>query len=176
MKLSGLCKQVTLTAVLLGTFGLMLSGCKKKADATVPPANPMRGGGGHIDWETDWDKARQTAQSEGKDLLIDFAGSDWCYWCQRLDSEVFTQPAFIEKAKEDFVFVLLDFPNDKSGQSQALQQQNERLSQEFGVQGFPTVFLAHPDGRPYAQTGYFEGGGKAYLEHLNELKKQKNSP
>ncbi|HIA27437.1 MAG TPA: thioredoxin family protein, partial [Planctomycetes bacterium] len=32
----------------------------------------------------DFDKAKETARSEGKDLLINFTGSDWCGWCQRL--------------------------------------------------------------------------------------------
>ena len=28
------------------------------------------------------------AKEQGKDLLVDFTGSDWCAWCIRLDEEV----------------------------------------------------------------------------------------
>src|SRR5690606_39049977 len=68
-------------------------------------------------WITDWEAARATAGEQGKDLLIDFTGSDWCIWCQRLSAEVFEQEQFVETAPKDFVLVELDFPNDKSGQS-----------------------------------------------------------
>jgi thioredoxin-related protein len=89
-----------------------------------------------------------------------------------LDAEVFTKPEFAA-VSEDFILVLVDFPNDKSGQSEQLQQQNERLSKEFELEYFPTIFLADSEGKPYAKTGYVEGGPKAYLQHLEELKKQK---
>ena len=127
-------------------------------------------------WLTDFDKAKQLARQQDKDLLIDFAGSDWCYWCKKLDREVFSKTAFLEPAGRQFVFVLIDFPNDTSGQSDELQKQNERLAQQFGVQGFPTVFLADADGRPYAKTGYMEGGPQAYLDHVKELRNQKTHP
>lgn len=175
--------KFVLAVAVLVTLVLPLSGCRKKttppaaqkptAEASESGANSAQAGGGHIDWMTDWDKAKQTAQAEGKDLLIDFSGSDWCYWCKKLDAEVFMHSAFIDTAVKDFVFVLVDFPRDKSNQSETVQKQNERLSEEFGVQGFPTVYLAGPDGKPYAQTGYLEGGPAAYLAHLEELKKQK---
>jgi thioredoxin-related protein len=120
-------------------------------------------------WTTDWEAAKKLAAKEGKDLLIDFTGSDWCIWCKRLKGEVFDQAAFQERAPGSFVLVELDFPQDKSGQSEALQKQNERLMESFGVEGFPTIYLADEEGRPYAQTGYQQGGAEPYLEHIAEL-------
>lgn len=164
---------------LICLFILLSTGCDKKTNVQVEVAADPAAGGGHaegrIEWVTDWEKAKRTAAAENKDLLIDFAGSDWCYWCKKLDSEVFTKPEFAAAAN-DFVFVLVDFPNDKSGQSAALQEQNDQLGREFGVRGFPTIFLAGADGTPYAQTGYRDGGPAAYLEHLEDLKKQKITP
>lgn len=123
-------------------------------------------------WLMDFEKAKALAQAQDKDLLINFAGSDWCYWCQRLEREVFSKPAFVQAAGGRFVFVLVDFPQDKSQQSAELQQQNERLAQRFGVKAFPTVVLADAGGRPYAQTGYREGGAQAYLQHLTVLQER----
>jgi thioredoxin-related protein len=123
----------------------------------------------HAGWSTDWDAAKAQAKKEGKDLLIDFTGSDWCIWCKRLKAEVFDQEAFQGQAPESFVLVELDFPNDKSGQSEELQAQNQKLMEQFGVEGFPSIFLADEEGRPYAQTGYQQGGAEPYLEHLAEL-------
>jgi thioredoxin-related protein len=127
-------------------------------------------------WLTDFEKARQTAAEQDKDLLINFAGSDWCYWCKRLDREVFAKPVFEQEAGEAFVFVLVDFPNDKSHQTADQQQQNKRLAQRYGVTGFPTIFLADADGVPYAKTGYLEGGAQRYVEHLKALKDSKGTP
>ena len=31
--------------------------------------------------------------------LLDFTGSDWCGWCQKLDREVFSQPEFQQFAR-----------------------------------------------------------------------------
>ena len=40
-------------------------------------------------WLTDMELATEKASKEGKHLLLDFSGSDWCGWCIRLDKEVF---------------------------------------------------------------------------------------
>ena len=42
-----------------------------------------------LSWETDISVAMEKAKKEGKDILINFTGSDWCGWCKKLDGEVF---------------------------------------------------------------------------------------
>ena len=156
-------------SLLLVFTMIPIAGCRKKADVSAPAV-------ANEHWLTDFEKAKQIAKAEGKDLLINFAGSDWCYWCQRLDKEVFSKSTFLQEASKQFVLVLFDFPSDKSGQSAEIQRQNERLAQQFDVTGFPTVFLADANGQPYARTGYMEGGDRAYLQHLRELRNQKAIP
>jgi thioredoxin-related protein len=124
----------------------------------------------HPDWVTDFEQAQQTASQQNKDLFLYFTGSDWCMWCIRLDREVLTDAAFITPSQEDFVFVKIDFPRNRSGQSQAIQQQNAELAERYAVQGYPTVVLADAEGNSYARTGYQPGGGTAYLEHVRQLK------
>jgi len=118
-------------------------------------------------WVTDWEAAKAQAAKEKKTLLIDFSGSDWCSWCIKLDKEVFAQDAFQAVAKDKYVMVLLDYPRDKSGQSEELQAQNKKLQKEFQVRGYPSVYLATADGAPFAKTGYQAGGPEAYLKHLD---------
>lgn len=129
---------------------------------------PAQGGG--KDWLTDMDRAIERATAENKDLLLDFTGSDWCGWCIRLNEEVFTKPAF-ERVKDHFVLVELDFPADEAKISDSTRAQNEKWQSKLGVEGFPTIFLADAQGRPYAMTGYRDGGVGPYLAHLAELRR-----
>jgi len=156
---------------------LTLGGCRKKADSISPAVEEKTTAADadaiSIGWITDFAAAQKKAVAEGKDLLINFTGSDWCIWCKRLDAEVFNQKMFISEAQTKFVFVLLDFPSDTSGQTAELQKQNKRLMGQYDVQGFPTIILADAMGKPYAQTGYQEGGPMAYLQHLAELRLQR---
>ena len=48
-------------------------------------------------WADNFEQAKAKAASEGKDLLVDFTGSDWCGWCIRLNKEVFDKDIFIPK-------------------------------------------------------------------------------
>lgn len=120
-------------------------------------------------WMTDFEKAKTVAQEKKLPILIDFSGSDWCGWCIKLDKEVFSKDEFKAYAKDNLVMVLADFPSDKSKQSAELQAQNEKLAKEFGVQGFPTVYLLSPEGKPLANTGYQAGGPEAYIAHVKKL-------
>jgi thioredoxin-related protein len=129
---------------------------------------PAEGGG--KEWLTDMDRAMQQAAAEHKDLLLDFTGSDWCGWCIRLNEEVFTKPQF-DEAQDHFVLVELDFPADESKIAPETLKQNESWQQKLGVEGFPTIYLTDAQGRPYAMTGYRDGGVGPYLEHLAELRR-----
>lgn len=123
---------------------------------------------GHEGWLTDMGEAVAAAKKEGKDILVDFSGSDWCHWCNVLNKEVFSQEAFAP-VKDNFVLVSLDFPQDRSKMTKAQMEHNEKWRTRFEVSGFPIIFLLDAGGRPYARTGYQEGGPVKYLEHLGEL-------
>lgn len=119
-------------------------------------------------WSTDFNKSLEQAKKEGKHVLVDFSGSDWCGWCIKLDKEVFSQEAFKDYAKDNLVTVMLDFPKSKS-QSDEVKAQNKELQKKYEVRGFPTVLVLNPDGELVAKTGYRPGGPEKYVEHLKEL-------
>jgi len=127
----------------------------------------MAGGEG---WSSDFEAAKKQAAEENMDLLIDFTGSDWCGWCIKLVDEVFSKDAFKAGVKDKFVLVEIDFPRDESKLDDKTKAQNEKLQEQFGVQGFPSIVLADAKGRPYASTGYQKGGPEKYVEHLDELR------
>ncbi len=156
--------------LLLSLAVLLQSGCSRK---TEPDASESDNAVADAPWMTDFETAKQKAAAESKDLLVNFSGSDWCYWCKRLDGEVFSKQGFIEQADKVFVLVLIDFPSDKSRQPKTLQAQNDRLAKQFNIRGYPTVILMRADGMPYAETGYQEGGPDVYWAHLQELRQKK---
>ena len=55
--------------------------------ALIGVASPAYAGG--VEWLTDAHAALDKAQAEDKIVLLDFTGSDWCIWCQRLKGEIF---------------------------------------------------------------------------------------
>ena len=121
-------------------------------------------------WETDLEVAKKRAKDEKKPMLLDFTGSDWCGWCIRLKKEVFATPEFETYAKEHLVLVEVDFPHN-SPLAKETKEQNDKLSQEYQINGFPTILLLSSRGREVARTGYQEGGPEKYIEHLKTLLK-----
>ncbi len=132
---------------------------------TLLLTSAMAGGDG---WLTDMEAAKAQAAKENKDLLIDFTGSDWCGWCIKLDEEVFSKEPFKAGVKDKFVLVEIDFPQEKKLDPK-LKAQNQALGEAMKIEGYPTIMLCDPTGKPYAKTGYQEGGTEAYVKHLTEL-------
>lgn len=152
------------------------------ADGNTDSANPRKGDTSAsqsdatgIHWLTNYEKAKAQAAQDGKDLVLNFSGSDWCIFCIKLEKEIFSQDEFAREAENYFVFLLVDFPYDTSGQSEELQKHNERLARMYGFRGlFPTIYLASADGRPYAVAEYKPVGPKAYLDYLLQIKKYRD--
>ncbi len=118
-------------------------------------------------WLTDFEKAKSIAQAEGKVILADFSGSDWCHWCIILKKEVFSKDTFKQYAKKKFVLLEVDFPSKPL--SKKLTQQNNALAKQYKIEGYPTVLLLDSKGRVLGKTGYQRGGAEKYIKHLDSL-------
>jgi len=114
-------------------------------------------------WTTDFEAAKASAAKSGKRLLLDFTGSDWCIYCQKLDAEVLSTPDFKAFAK-DYVLVYVDFPKEKQ-LPEALKAQNDALREKFAIEGYPTVIVTDASGKEIRRAaGYDPGSGpSAYL-------------
>lgn len=122
-------------------------------------------------WYADFDEAAKVAQEQGKDLFVDFTGSDWCGWCIKLHEEVFQYDAFLEAAQKDYILVALDYPRSDEAKAKVPNpERNAELAKQYGVRGYPTVLMMTADGYVFGQTGYQEGGPESYVEHMAELR------
>lgn len=144
----------------------------KAAACAVAIGTAFAGGEG---WTHDFEAAKATAAEKDQSLLMDFTGSDWCGWCIKLNEEVFSKDPFKEGVKDKFVLVELDYPQDDSKLSEETKEQNAKLQQEYAIQGYPTIILADAKGRPFATTGYQQGGPEKYVAHLDELLKKRTA-
>ena len=86
--------------------------------------------------------------------MIEFTGSDWCPPCMQLRANVFSKPDFQKEAQKNFVLLELDYPRGKE-QSAEMKAANQKLAEQYGVTGFPTVVFADASGKPF---GGFVGG------------------
>jgi thioredoxin-related protein len=125
-------------------------------------------------WSENLEAAKALAKKEGKPILLDFTGSDWCGWCIKLDKEVFSQREFKQFAKENLILVTVDFPHQER-QTKRLKEQNEALAKQYGINSYPTIVLIDAEGKKIAATGYKEGGAESYVEHLKALLAKKDA-
>jgi thiol:disulfide interchange protein len=88
-------------------------------------------------WVTDLEEAFAKAKKEGKSVLVEFTGSDWCPPCQMMHKNVFSKEDFISAASKDFILVELDFPNGKP----EVKKKNEPYATKYEIKAFPTVLL-----------------------------------
>jgi thioredoxin-related protein len=122
---------------------------------------------------TDLAAAKAKALAEHKDILVDFTGSDWCGWCLVLDREVFLTAEFKSEASKAFELVQLDFPHDKTKQSQETAARNKAWKAELKSNSFPDILLLDEKGKVFGRTSYREGGAKPFLSYVEALRQRR---
>lgn len=121
-------------------------------------------------WLTDLPKAQAQAKAEGKLVLMDFTGSDFCSSCMRLHKEVFATKEFAEYAKKRLVLMELDFPLKKK-QPDALKEANAALAKQFKVDGYPTLIVLASDGKKLGEAEFdlFDATAKDVIAAIEKL-------
>ncbi len=111
--------HLVLSAVLV--IGALLS--------TTAPATAQ-----DVRWRTDYSAARREAKETGRPLLLDF-GTEGCVWCRKLDATTFRDPKMVKLLNDRFIPVKID------------ANKEQRLTNALGIESFPTLVLASPDGK-----------------------------
>ena len=109
------------------------------------------------------------AVKENKSIFLLFTGKDWCGPCQELEKSIIGTEEFTTFAKKKIIFLALDYPQTENGPT----PENQKLAEEYGVDGFPTMFLTDEKGMPF-QKFQFQGQTKEefILGIENALKKR----
>jgi len=144
---------------------------KKTAIGLLACVALLQAGAAELKWMTDLSLAKTKAKAEKKLVMLDFTGSDWCGWCIRLNKEVFSKPEFAEYAAKNLVLVEVDFPRKKQ-QTEEMKKANQTLQEKYDIKGYPTIIVLNGAGSKIGETGYMEGGPKAFIAELDKIKKK----
>lgn len=125
-------------------------------------------------WHTDFAAATALAKEKKRNAFLFFTGSDWCGWCMRLDREILRMPEFTDFAADNLVLVKLDFPRRTRLPADEAAQ-NQKLAQQYGVRGYPTVIMIDPEGNVVGELGYEEGGPGPFIAKLKALGQAKGT-
>lgn len=106
------------------------------------------------EWVTDFEEAKAKAAAEGKAILINFTGSDWCGYCIRMKGAVLDTPEFENYAADKFVLLEIDIPRRKQVDADVMAARRE-LCRRYDVSGFPTFAVVSETGEVL---GGFSGG------------------
>lgn len=117
-------------------------------------------------WLVDFEKAKTQAAHEGKAVLMDFTGSDWCAGCIQLKKKVFDKKEFKEFAAKNLVLLEVDFPNKESKISKETLAQNKRLETEYKIEGYPTLVILDKTAK---EIGRLEYAGENVEEYVKKI-------
>ena len=155
-------KRIIIVATLMLTLLVFIS-CHAEKESSDKPVST-----GELNWLINLEEAMEVAEENELPIFVNFTGSDWCGWCKRLQSEVFSQTGFISYANENLVLLKLDFPKYIQ-QTEETKKYNGDLATRFGIRGFPTILLLNSQGEEIKRTGYQPGGAEAYIKHIESL-------
>lgn len=125
------------------------------------------------EWLVNLEKATSKAEKEQKNIIMVFAGSDWCAPCIKLEKNILESDGFKKYASQHWVLLKLDFPKRKQNQlSKEQQAYNDTLAEKYNKKGyFPLVLVLNKKGDILGETSYKDISPQSYVDELIALEK-----
>ena len=96
-------------------------------------------------------------------VLVDFE-TEWCVWCDRLDTDTYTDQRVIEFAKKNLISKKIDAEKNNGPQQK----------KKYRVMGYPTILLLDSEGNEIDRiVGYRPP--EEFLNELNRIKNRENT-
>ena len=117
---------------------------------------------------TDLTKAKAYAAEHNQDILMVFAGSDWCKPCIQFKKDVLQSNDFVDRLGNKLSILYLDFPARRKNKLPKEQTaHNEALAERFNKSGaFPKIVLLD---RQEKVLGSPDFKGQTALDFVHEL-------
>ncbi len=124
-----------------------------------------------LEWYSDYEQAKQEANTNGKYVLLYFSGSDWCKPCIQLNKNILETETFSDYAKGNFVPVKLDFPKMRKNRiSKNKVIDNEDLAEKYNPNGvFPLLVFLDSDEKMIGFTGFTDVSPDAYVSIIDKI-------
>ena len=135
-KISLLISLVIATLVVSSLSFLLLLTNTLKASGFAAPKLPGRDDGKKVVISAQYDRGRSLAKARAtKKPIVVFFYTDWCGFCQRF-APTFDKITKDRAIKANFAVAFVNCE----------KEENHKDMEEFGVQGFPTVYVIEEDG------------------------------
>jgi thioredoxin-related protein len=105
-------------------------------------------------FDTTFAQAKMAAADGDKPIVIDFY-TDWCTWCKKLDTEVYTDPKTI------------DFFTNKMVLFKTNAEVDTALAHKFNISGYPTLVMTDSKGNEIDRIIGYEPT-ETFLQHLQD--------
>jgi tetratricopeptide (TPR) repeat protein len=130
----------------------------------------LAGGAWALPQAANVEAALPIAQKEGRDIMLEFTGKEWCPPCIHLRTKIMETAEFEKAVGDKYVLVEVIFPRLPSAVAAIPAEQrnaNEKLLVHHRIEtGLPTVLLLDEKGLPYAQVA---GARRTTADYLKEL-------
>lgn len=122
-------------------------------------------------WFTNLAEAEAYADSNATNILMVFAGSDWCRPCIQFKQDILTADTFSNFASDNLAILYLDFPARRKNQLEAEQKaHNEALAEKYNESGaFPTIILLNTAGEVLAKPTFKGQSPEDFITELSQI-------
>mgnify|MGYP000117875028 FL=1 len=122
-------------------------------------------------WLTDIEAGVKQAKTEGKLVMVEFTGSDWCPPCMKMDKEVFSKKEFLAEAQKNYVLVKLDAPKSDP----ELEKLTKEQMMKYKVNAFPFILLLDSEGKEFKRFPATENlTVESFIKRLVKEKRRKD--
>jgi thioredoxin-related protein len=138
-------KKISFLVIIITVFWIFAS-CSKSSEKENDAKAVTAGGEATVTWH-DFNDGLKIAAARKKPVIMDFY-ADWCGWCRKMETEVFTDKEVAARLSDNYVCVRLHTDRNPG---ETIKYKNHVLTkQEFammlGVQGLPTLVFLDRDG------------------------------
>ena len=112
-----------------------------------------------IQWNS-FDAGMEKAKAGHKKVLVDVY-TEWCGWCAKMDTEVYSDPGVKEYLSKNFVIIKMNAEGDGKVHYKGQEYSPGQLAAAFGVNGYPATLFMREDSEPitllpgYAEASMF---------------------
>lgn len=117
----------------------------------------------------DFDAAVKAAKNDGKKIVLEFSGLDWCPPCQMLHKFVTGTKEFAKYADKKIHFVRADFDRLGSPKNAEFASRHKALAEQFSIRGFPTIIVLDSNGKVLDEiVGFQTSSPKELIERIDK--------